>query len=555
LIGLFAGSAGRKRLLLLVVGIVIVISSTAVMQLELNAWNQPFFDAIQQKDLDAFFAQLFVFGAIAFTLLILNVAQTWLDESIKVETRLWLTRDLLIQWLVPKRPYLIASSGEIGVNPDQRIHEDARRLTELTVALAIGFFQSTLLLVSFIGVLWVLSRGFALTFDGRDYVIPGFMVWCALIYAASGSWLSWLVGRPLVGIGQTRAAKEADLRFALVRVSEAADGIALSGGEHDERHHLDNELEQVISVMRRLVSRLSRLRWVTAGYGWLAIVAPIVFAAPGYFQGQLSFGELMMTVGAFNQVQQALRWFVDNLSSIADWQAALLRVMSFREAALKIEETEPSQTRISIVEDSGKLAFDNLAVRVSNREIGLDATSVSIRRGERVLIIGRPGIGKSLFFQAIAGLWPWGRGKVRLPPRASVMFVPQRSYVAGGSLRHVLTYPVDPERFPQADLIHALHRTNLGHLVPSLDLVVRWDKVLTANERLRLSFAQLLVHRPQWVISDEALCHLNEDDRKIVFSIFEKELSGAAVISISSYNAQHEFYSRVLHLVSDILKT
>jgi putative ATP-binding cassette transporter len=289
---------------------------------------------------------------------------------------------------------------------------------------------------------------------------------------------------------------------------------------------------------------------VTAGYGWLAIVAPIVIAAPGYFYGQLTFGELMMTVGAFNQVQQALRWFVDNLSTIADWQAALLRVMRFRDAVLTIDRVEPLRKRISVVEGSKILSFEKMTVRVSTREISLDAATVKIRPGDHVLIIGKPGIGKSLFFRAIAGLWPWGTGKLRLPRRASIMLLPQRSYVAPGSLRHILTYPVDPGKFHQVDLVRALRRTNLGHLVPSLDRVTRWDKMLTANERICLSFAQLLIHRPEWVISDEALCHLNEDDRKLAFSLFQGELSRTAVIRITSNDAQHAFYSRVFHLVS-----
>lgn len=550
LIGLYAGSAGRTRLVSLALLMLIVIGMAAVMQLRLNAWNRPFYDAIERRDFDAFVFQLAVFGAIGTVLLVLNVAQTWVDETLKTEARKWLTRDLMSRWLIPKRAFLLAYAGEIGVNPDQRIHEDARRLTELSVGLAIGFFQSVLLLASFIGVLWVLSEGFALPVKGHILVMPGFMVWCALIYAASGSCLSWLVGRPLVETGQTRAAREADLRFALVRVSEAADGIALSGGELDERRHLDEDLDQVIKMMRRFVRQITGLRWVTAGYGWLAIVAPFIIAVPGYFVGQLSFGELMMAVGAFNQVQQSLRWFVDNLSGIAEWQAAMLRVMSFRDACLTIEAAEPSRERISICEDASLLSFDKLAVRVADREISLDATSVKVRLGDRVLISGKSGIGKSLFFRAIAGLWVWGRGELRLPPRTGMMFLPQRPYVAIGSLRHVLAYPLDPGKFRREELVYALRGAKLGHLVPSLDRDMRWDKMLTANERLYLSFAQLLVHRPQWVISDEILGRLNEEDREMAFALFEKELPLTAVISITSNDTRHKFYSRFYHLVS-----
>jgi putative ATP-binding cassette transporter len=217
---------------------------------------------------------------------------------------------------------------------------------------------------------------------------------------------------------------------------------------------------------------------------------------------------------------------------------------------LTIEGAESSRARISVVEGAKTLAFENMAVRLSDREISLDARSVTVRPGERILIIGKPGIGKSLFFRAIAGLWPWGTGRLKVPPRADMMFLPQHSYVAVGTLRHVLTYPADPGKFSRNDLTHALRRTNLGHLVSSLDRALRWDKILTANERLYLSFAQLLIHRPQWIVMDEVLSHLSEDDRKMAFSLFETELSRAALISIASNDARHAFYSRVLHLVS-----
>jgi putative ATP-binding cassette transporter len=544
------GSPGRKKLILLAVGLLVVIGATVVAQLRLNAWNKPFFDAIEHKDIGAFGMQLLIFAIIAGSLLILNVAQTWLDQTTKVEMRQWVTRDLFAQWMLPKRAFLIGGAGKIGVNPDQRIHEDCRQLTELSTALAIGFLQSTLLLLSFVGVLWVLSQGFVIKILGHSLTIPGFMVWAALIYATSGSLFSWLVGRPLIKMRVERYAREADLRFALVRVNESADGIALDNGEQEERQHLEHQLDDVITVMRRIVSGLVRLRWVTSGYGWFAIIAPILIAAPGYFSGQLTFGELMMTVGAFNQVQQASSWFANNASDIADWRATLQRVMSFRAALFAVDRLEQPRSRVDVVADSESLVFDNVVVSTNGREISLENQIVEIRPGERVLFIGKPGIGKSMFFRAIAGLWPWGTGRLRVPPQAHTMFLPQRFHTALGSLREALAYPAAPGNFSEADLARALTRTNLGHLIPSLERKARWDKELTADELLHLHFARLLVHKPQWVVSDEAICHLNEDDRKIMFSLFENELSKAAVVSITSIDAQHTFYSRILHLIA-----
>jgi vitamin B12/bleomycin/antimicrobial peptide transport system ATP-binding/permease protein len=556
LFNVLAQSPGRTRLLLVAIGLVIVIGATALAQLRLNAWNKPFYDAIQHREGDAFLSQLVVFGVIAGSLLLLNVSQTWLDQTAKLEMREWLTRDLLAQWMAPKRAFLLVATGlispreDIAANPDQRIHDDTRRLTEMTGGLAIGCFQSTLLLASFIGVLWSLSQGFVLTVGGRSIVIPGFMLWCALIYAASGALLSRLIGRPLIEIGVTRAAREGDLRFALVRVSEGVDGIALAGGNSEERQRLEHELAQVITVMRRFAGWIAGLTSVTAGYGWAALVVPIVVAAPAYFAGQLTFGELMVAVGAFNQVQQSLRWFVDNSSAIADWRAALARVMDFREVLLSINEVEKSADRIELSENSKSLILNGVIVRVTDREIGLDVPSVDIQPGEHAVIIGETGRWNAAFFRAVAGLWPWGRGKVALPPRTSMAFLLVQPYVPAGSLRDVLAYPDHPEAFQETDVIHALERTNLGHLVPALERVTRWDKILNLDERLHLSLAQLILRKPRWIIADESIARLNEHSRKMVLSLFENELSNSTLISITTEDTRDEFYSRTFHLVT-----
>src|SRR5262245_37484800 len=314
----FVASPERTALFLLGGALVVVIGATAYGQIQLNAWNRPFYDALERKDLPAFLDQLVVFAVIASCLLALNVGQRWLELSAKVKLREGLVRDLLNEWLQPRRAFRLAGAGEIGLNPDQRMHEDARHLTELSTELGIGLLQSSLLLGSFMGVLWFLSAGVTFHMDGESFAIPGYLVWCALLYAGTASWLSWWVGRPLIQLQSERYGREARLRFGLVRVSEHVDGIALHGGEADEQQRLNAEFDRVIRIMRRIVRATTRLTWVTAGYGWFTIIAPILVAAPGYFGGDLTFGEMMMAVGAFIQVQQALRWFIDNFSNIAD---------------------------------------------------------------------------------------------------------------------------------------------------------------------------------------------------------------------------------------------
>ena len=332
-------SQGRRSLSFLTIATVCVICATAVAQVGLNAWNEPFYNAIEQKDFPAFGYQLLTFALFAGSLLILNVAQAWLREMIKLKSREWLTRDLFGEWLKPGRSVRLAYAGEIGVNPDQRIHEDARRLTELSAELGIGLFQASLLLLSFLGVLWTLSGPLVVPIGGVSIALPGYMVWCALLYAATGSWLTWRIGHPLVGMNSQRYQRESELRFALFQANQQAENIAQNHDEEIERRRLDLNLDNVLSMAREIVGASARLTWITAGYGWVSIIAPIVIASPGYFGGNLSIGELMVVVGGFYQVNQSLRWFVDNFALLAEWRATLLRVMSFRDVLLTFESS------------------------------------------------------------------------------------------------------------------------------------------------------------------------------------------------------------------------
>src|SRR6185312_13084818 len=327
-----------------------VIIITAYGQVRLNRWNQPFYDALSRRNAREFGLQLIVFAVIAGSLLVLNVAQRWLGEMLKVKLREGLVHDMVENWMQPRRAFQLESAGPIGVNPDQRLHEDARHLTELSGDLAVGLMQASALLVSFVGVLWSISRGFSLKLGGVTLALPGYMVWAAVIYALSASLLTYWTGRRLIPDNASRYAREADLRYTLVRVNEHIDAITLAGGEADEARRIELDLAAVLTAMRRLVTGLTRLTWVTAGYGWVTLVVPILVATPLYFAGGLSFGGLMMAAAAFTQLQSSLRWFVDNFSTIADWRATLLRVAMFRRAVVQAEVQHPTESRIQVRE-------------------------------------------------------------------------------------------------------------------------------------------------------------------------------------------------------------
>jgi vitamin B12/bleomycin/antimicrobial peptide transport system ATP-binding/permease protein len=539
----------RRRVVLLAAGAVAVICANMVGQVRLNAWQGDFFNALEQQHRQAFLHQALVFLVIIGGLLILVVAETWLREMLKVRLREWLAHDLLDQWLIPKRAYLLPFAGQIGTNPDQRMQADALHLTELSVTLTIGLLRASLLLISFAGVLWVLSAQVVFAVGDRSFSIPGYMVWCALAYAIVGSWFAWRVGRPLIPLNAERYAREADFRFALVRANEFAEGIALHGGEADERRILNGTVSRVVTIMTSLANKLARLTWVTSGFGWLALIVPVLVAAPGYFGGGLSFGGLMMVVGAFNQVQEALRWFVDNFPQIADWRATLLRVVVFRDALVTIETLGEDAGRIRLVEDAtDTLRIDDLSVALADGEAGFDEPRIEIGLGEHILILGEPGAGKSTLFRAMAGLWPWGSGTIHLPPRAALMFMPARPYLPLGTLRAAVSYPADSGHFDEAPLGAALTRVGLAHLVPALDREQRWDRDLSLEEQQRLAFARVLVHAPRWLILDDAVGALDHSQRDLILSIFDRELSDATVINIGR-SPHDDFYHRTLHLV------
>jgi vitamin B12/bleomycin/antimicrobial peptide transport system ATP-binding/permease protein len=519
-------------------------------QVRLNEWNGQFFDAVGRKDLSSFIHDLWTFLVIIAVLLALTVAYTFLLERLKFRLREWITRHLLVEWLKPMRVYQLSFAGLYGRNPDQRIQEDTRLLGDYTADLGCGMVYSLLQIIFFVGVLWALSAQVTFQVAGYDIAIPGYMVWCALAYASIGSCLTWLVGRPLIALNGERYAREAEFRFALVRVNESGESIALHGGETDERRHLESALAAVVDTMRRISSSLAHLTWITSGTGWLSLVVPILVAAPAYFGGNLTLGGLIMVAGAFSQVQGAMRWFVDNFSRLADWRAAVHRVARFREALddlPAIEEGAPEIKRA--LHPDGYLTFDAVRVLLPDGHIIIEDATVSVTPGERVLIVGDTGAGKSTLFRAVAGLWPWGSGTILTPPPETMSFLPQRPYLPLGTLRNAISYPSPPDAFSDADVQQALKRCDLGNLITKIDQVERWDKELSLGEQERLAFVRLLLHKPGWVFLDEATAALDEDSQRHVMNLFDDELKNTTVLSIGHRPDLAAYHTRTLQLV------
>ena len=548
--GAFMATRMRNRLIALAFSIFILVVIIAVAQVAINRWNEPFYDALSRRDMQGFLYQLLVFFAIAGSLLVLNVSQTWFNLMFKMKMREGLARDLVDQWLQPGRAFRLANAGEIGINPDQRMHEDARHLAEMTCDLGINLLQSTVILVSFIGVLWSLSSGFEFHVWGYSFTIPGYMVWAAVLYALSASWISWLVGRRLVEYNADRYAREADFRASLMRVNEHLDVITLARGEGDERRRLNLDIDAVIAAIRQIVTATTRLTWVKAGYGWLTVVAPILVAAPVYFGGGLTFGGLMMAVGAFAQVNNSLRWFVDNFGAIADWRATLMRVASFREAVLRMDELDRVDQRVELaVNERDELTFDDLVVAFPDGCSRLSEDHVVIMPGERVLISGGTAMQRTFLFGAIGGLWFWGDGRIGMPGSGRLAFLSRSPYFPPGDLNRVMAYPLESKMFSVQDMECVLERVGLGRLKYSLDHVMRWERLLTEDERQSLAFGRLILQKPRWIIIDGTLDSLDTDTYSRVRDLLDTDLRDVAIIHLGKSQRHDGLFDREISLV------
>jgi putative ATP-binding cassette transporter len=406
--------------------------------------------------------------------------------------------------------------------------------------------------VVFIGVLWRISTGFRFHYHDNSYSIPGYMVWAAILYAGSASLLSYIAGRSLIKRNAERYQRESELRFGLVRINEHADAISLAGGEADEARHVERDLASVLAATWRLVLGLTNLTWITSGYGMFTLVAPIIAAAPLYFFGNLSLGGLMMAAGAFTQVQGSLRWFVDNFSVIADWRATLLRVANFRTAVTEMDSLHRVESQISYeVGAADEFLIDKLEITSPSGATRLKESKVAIKPGERVLIVGEPGAGKTLLFRALAGLWPWGAGTVTRPKGPGIQYMPRLVYWPPGSMREALAYPSEPDAIKDNVYREALQDLKLKEFESILDKDPHWQDELNADQLTRLAFVRLLIHAPTWVVIDEVLDFVDADSRILITDVLAKRMKDSAIVHIGRQLPHDKAFPHVLHLIND----
>jgi vitamin B12/bleomycin/antimicrobial peptide transport system ATP-binding/permease protein len=533
--------AGRS-LLLLVIGLTLGLVYLNVL---FNRWNNAFYNALQDKDYAAFWSQLIRFTWLAALFIVVAVYQLYLNQMLQIRWRRWLTERYLGAWLADGAYYRMQLTASETDNPDQRIAEDLRLFVSATLTLGIGGMRAVVTLVAFIGILWGLSGSLTIPI-GAGWTIPGYMVWAALLYATVGTWLTNLIGRPLVGLNFDQQRYEADFRFGLVRFRENAEGVALYRGEADELRSFRDRFAAVVGNWWGIMRRQKRLTWFTAGYSQAAVIFPFVVAGPRYFRGEIPLGGLMQIASAFGQVQDSLSFIISAYPDLAQWRSVVQRLVGFERALARMRADAASDGVLRSPGAGEALALDRVDLRLPGGRPLVESATLDFQPGDSALISGPSGVGKSTLFRAIAGIWPFGSGKISLPRDGRVLFLPQKPYLPIGTLREVVSYPTPPGGIDDAALREALEAVGLPALSARLGEVAHWALALSPGEQQRIAFARALVQKPAWLFLDEATSALDEESEVRLYTLLRQRLPGVTVVSVGHRSTLRPFHARNL---------
>jgi putative ATP-binding cassette transporter len=548
----FWGTNGDKMAWAFSIGLLILIVTNVGFQYGINVWNRAIFDAIEKRDSASVLYLTGIFFPLAIGSVLLGVAQVYTRMGIQRRWRAWLTNSVVSRWLTSGRYYQLNLVGGDHQNPEYRIAEDLRVATDSPVDFAAGVISAFLSATTFIVVLWTIGGALTLTLGGSTITIPGFLVIAAVLYAGIASGSIMVIGRAFVQTSEDKNQAEAEYRYALTRVRENGESIALLGGEEEERAGIDRTFGKVLKQWARLAHQHMRTTLVSQGSSLIAPVVPLLLCAPKFLDGSMSLGQVMQAASAFTIVQSAFGWLVDNYPRLADWNACARRIASLMMSLDGLERAEQGDGigRITRGETTGEtmLSLHDLSVTLDDGTAVVGEAEVAIEPGERLLVAGESGTGKSTLVRAIAGLWPWGGGSVNFHPDRRLFMLPQKPYVPSGTLRRAAAYPAAAEDWTVEEIGEALDKVGLGHLKEKIEEDAPWDQTLSGGEKQRLAFARLFLHSPDIIVLDEATSALDAKSQDKMMELLTKELPNATVVSVAHRAELEAFHSRKIVL-------
>jgi putative ATP-binding cassette transporter len=519
------------------------------LNVRFNYWNNTFYNALQHYQWGEFWYQFGIFGLLAFSLIVVAVYSLYLRQVLQIRWRRWLTERYLHGWLGNQTYYRMQLNRAVTDNPDQRISDDLDAFASSTLSLSLGLLSSAVTLLSFLSILWTLSGALVIPLFGATITIPGYMVFAALIYAAAGTWLTHWVGNPLVLLNFNQQRYEADFRFSLVRLRENAETVAFYGGEAREHDAFNSRFARIVANWFGLIRRQKKLTWLTTGYQQLAIVFPFIVAAPRYFAKVIQLGGLMQISSAFGQVQDSLSFIVNSYTTIAEYQSVVERLSGFTNRIDEIAAEQAAAHAIEIEHGGGGIAVEALDLELPDGAPLHHDIALAADPGQPLLITGPSGTGKSTVLRAIAGLWPFGRGHIRMP-EGRALFLPQRPYLPLGSLADAIAYPRAAAELPRERLAEALHAVGLGRLVDQLDEDSNWAQRLSIGEQQRLAFARILLVRPEIVFLDEATSALDEAAEMALYRMLREASWRPTIVSVGHNTTLKRFHETVIDLAA-----
>jgi len=538
---------------ILLAAVVAIELSIVGINVLLNSWNNSFYNALQDRNWDAFVYQLGYFCVLATAYIFLAVYQLYLNQWLQIRWRRWLTRAYLEKWLAGSNHYRMQLLGDAADNPDQRIAEDVKQFIDAgatgigILPIGLSLLNATVTLASFAVILWNLSATAPLHVFGISIDIPGYLLWAALIYAILGTTFTHLIGRALIALNFQQQRYEADFRFNLVRVRENSEQIALLNGERAERDRLLLRFANVVSNWMAIMSRQKKLTFLTAGYSQAAVVFPYIMVSPAYFAGAVQLGGLMQTANAFGQVQGALSVFVNVYRQLAEWRAVVERLSGFDRSIAVARDAAVTPPVIALTTtDANVITLQDLSVRLPNSVPLISAENISIKLGERVLVSGPSGAGKSTLFRALAGVWPFGEGAITIPKNARMMILPQRPYFPIAPLAAAVAYPAEPGQFDAATIAQLISAVGLPALVPRIEEEAHWNRMLSLGEQQRLGIARALLYCPDFLFLDEATASLDEPSETALYQLLDQRLPRATIVSIGHRATLAAFHRRRL---------